>query len=144
MNGGHEILEGLPDASGLPQPLRRSLDLIQEQGTLAGRHDQVRLPAQERGDLQNVHDLRDRPHFRFAVDVGQDRQSTGLPDLREDLKPLGKARPAPGGDGRAVGLVVRSLEDERNVHIPADSFQFGCDREAALFILDHARGCNDG
>ena len=41
MNGGHEILEGLPDASGLPQPLRRSLDLIQEQGTMAARHDQV-------------------------------------------------------------------------------------------------------
>ena len=48
------------------------------------RHDEVGLPAEERGRLQHVDDGRDGRDLRRLVDVGQHRQAGLAPHLVED------------------------------------------------------------
>ena len=86
-----------------------------------GRGDeQVGLPREKRGNLQDVRDFGGGCGLRGLVNVGQDRQPGPLAHLGKDGKSFCQSRSAEGRDRRAVGLVERGLEDHRHAGPPAD------------------------
>ena len=56
--------------------------------------DQIRLPDEERRDLEDVGDLGGARRLPRFVDVGQDRHARRLADAREDAQPFVDARAA--------------------------------------------------
>ena len=100
---------------------------------------QIRLAAKKRRNLQHVADFGRRADLRDIVHVGQDRQASVFLDGRENAQAFFQPRAAKGGDGRAVGFVVGSFEDEGNAQLAgdgADSFGHG---RRVRFAFDHAR-----
>ena len=57
-----------------------------------GRDDQIRLPAQERRDLQHVGDFGHRRGLRRLVDVGQDGAAEAPLDRRQHVEAARQSR----------------------------------------------------
>ncbi len=79
---------------------------------LRGRHQQIGLPGEERGDLQQVADLADRRGLLRLVDVGRHRQAGRCRGPAPGSAALRQARAAIGVEAGAVGLVERGLEHQ--------------------------------
>ncbi len=86
-----------------------------------GRGDQqVGLAAQERGNLQDVGDVRGGRRLGRLVDVGQDRHRRARLDRRQNAQPLGQTGAAERAARRPVRLVVGRLENERHLQPRGD------------------------
>ena len=102
------------------------------------RFEQVRLPREERRNLQDVGDLGDRRRVRGLVDVGQDRDAGALAHAREDAQALVEARAAERSSRRPVGLVVRGLEDVRDAGAAGDVADRDREVDRVRLALDDA------
>src|SRR5262249_31102298 len=98
--GGHEL--PLLDIHGPPRA--------------PGRLNEVRLPRQERGDLQEVAYFGDRIDLMHFMNVGRDGQPEALLDRRKGFQAF-KSGAAEGTAGAAVGFVERRLEDDGNAEL---------------------------
>ena len=79
-----------------------------------GGFNQIRLAAEESGNLQNVHDFARDGGVRFVMNVGQDRHADFLAHFGQHAQTFVEARPAKGFGRSAVGLVEAGLEDVKD------------------------------
>ena len=95
-------------------PRREELPLLDVDRLARARsgHEEVRLAAEEGGDLEEVDHLRDGRALLGEVDIGHHRHADLGLDFREPLEALVHPRPAATADARAVRLVEARLEDE--------------------------------
>ena len=125
----------------VPHILRREeLSLLHVDG-LAGQRrliDEIGLPAEERGNLQDVHDLGGGLRLRLGMDVGDDGNVQFLLDLRQHGKSLFEAGPAEAVEGRTVRLVKGRLENVRYAETVGYRLDFPPDVERPLQSLQHA------
>ena len=106
------------------------------------RHEQIGLPGQKGGDLQEIADLgRGRRLFR-KMDVRGHRQAGRLLHAGEDGQTFAHARTAIRVDARAVGLVERGLEDQRQGKLVGDLLQACGDRQRQFLGFDDAGAGN--
>ena len=107
---------------------------------LRRRDEQVGLAAEKRRNLQDVDDLRRRRRVRRLVNVGQHRQPGARLDLGERREARVETRTAKRRQRRAIGLVVRRLEDQRHIRARA-AISRSCERglDGVRLALDHAR-----
>src|SRR5262249_5014024 len=82
---GSELLDDVPHV-----PRREELPLLDVDGTAASgaRRHQVRLAAEERGDLDQVQYLGRRRHLLGGVDIREDRTAERLADAPKDSQTL--------------------------------------------------------
>ena len=93
---------------------REELALLHVHGLLRGgrRENEVRLAAEERGNLEDVRHLRHDRALLGLVDVRQDREVGLFLDLREDREPLFDPGSPEARAGAPVRLVERGFVDE--------------------------------
>jgi len=125
VEGRNEL--ALLDVDGAPRP--------------AGFHEQIRLAAEEGGDLQDVRGFGGGRGLIGRMDVGEDGQPGAALHFREDAEPLAQAGAAIGADAGAVGLVERRLEDERSAEGLA---QGGGQHEAVVQTFNDAGPADEG
>ena len=104
-----------------------------------GGFNQIRLAAEKRRNLQNVHDLTHDGGVRLIVNVGQHRHAEFGADLPEHAQAFVEARPAKGFGRRAVGLVEAGFENVEDTQSGAGFLQCAGDLQAQLFVFNHAR-----
>src|SRR4030095_17066587 len=105
----------LGDTSHIPR--RQELAFFYVDGTTRFRSSmqQIRLPAEERRDLQHVDLLARYPSFSRRMNVGCYRNPQFAPDLRENIATFTQADSAKRADRSSVCLVVGGFENEINV-----------------------------
>ena len=116
--GGRDLLDGVAHVGR-----REELSLLDVDDAAGPRRrdEQIGLPGEERRDLQDVGDLGDGRRLRRLVDVGEDRaRRPPRARGRRMRTPFVEPRAAERSDRRAVGLVVRRLEDERHAGASRD------------------------
>ncbi len=112
---------------------------VDDAARLRGRDQQIGLARQEGGDLQDVDDVGGRLRLRRVVDVGEQRDAVARLDRGQHAQPFVEARTAEGGSRRAVGLVERGFEDERDARGARDLDEPAGDLGRVPFALDDAR-----
>ena len=134
-----DLLDRVPHVSR-----REELALLDvDDASRAGcRDDQIGLPREERGNLQDVGDFGRARGLPGFVDVGQDRHASRFANAREDAQPFVDPRTAKGPRRRAVGLVVRRLEDVLHAGAAGDIAHGESEVDSVRLALDHARACN--
>src|SRR5688572_2711964 len=100
--------------------------------------NQVSLPAEKGGNLEDIRGAAGDFRLHFSMDIGEDGHAALLADASEDGETLLDARAAKGRAGGAVGLVEAGFENAGNRQIPTEFLQKGGDLEAELFTLDYA------
>ena len=107
--------------------------------------EQIGLPAEERGNLQDVDDLGGRRRLRRLVDVGQDRQPGALLDLGEDRagRRRARARETRTSDVR-LALSNDALKMSGTPTRVAISVSAGADLDRVRLALDDARPEDEG
>ena len=90
------------------------LDIDHPTGT-RGRQQQVCLTAEERRNLEHIQNLSGGRGFFRRVDIGEDRHPDRFLYLGQDCEAFLQPRPAKGGAGAAIGLVVGRLKDKREL-----------------------------
>ncbi len=83
--------------------------------------DEVGLPAEEGGDLEDVADLSCGGRLFGGVDVGEDGDVKFFFHSLQDPKPFFEAGAAERGVGGAVGLIVARLVDEVDAADPLEN-----------------------
>ena len=123
---------------------RQELTLLEVDDTsrFGRRHNQIRLPGEERGDLQHVDDRRRGRRLRRFVDVGQDRDPHALFDPGEHPEPFLQAWPTKGPERCAIRLVERRLKNERHPAAPGDLPDRVGELECVPLALDDTRSPN--
>ncbi len=106
---------------------------------LGGGHQEIGLPAQERGDLEDIGDIGRRSRLLRLVNVREDRHAAARLDRRENAEALIESGTAKGRARGAVRLVERRFEDERHVHAARDVGELFRERGRVGVALDHAR-----
>ena len=102
------------------------------------RDDQIGLTTEESRNLQEVQNLRRRPHLPDLMHVGSDRETQLTSDSSQDLQAAGEARTPKGANGSPVGLVVGSLEDEGDAQSGCDLPETAGQIQGMVFALDDA------
>ena len=101
--------------------------------------DEVGLAAQERRRLQHVDHRRHLGDLVLGVHVGQHRHAELLLAPRPgSRRPFSMPGPRNDAARAAVGLVVATLEDERNAERRRDLLQLAGDVHLQLLGFDHA------
>ena len=103
------------------------------------RDDQIGLTAEESGNLQEVQNLRRRPHLPGFMHVGRDGDTQLAADSPQDLQAAVESRAPKGANGSPVGLVVGRLEDEGDVQSGRDLPETGGHSQGVIFTFDDAR-----
>ena len=114
------------------------LDIHRASGLSSG-DEQIRLAAEERGNLQDVSDFRHALHVDGLMHVGQHRNMNCIRDLAQDAQTLADPRAAKTLDRRAVRLIVRSLEDVRDLQRARNAIDALRHLERVLFALNDTR-----
>src|SRR4030095_3181258 len=104
---------------------------------------QVRLPAEERRDLQHVDLLARYPSFSRGMNVGCYRNLQFAPDLREDIATFTQADSAKRADRSSVCLVVGGFENEINVFRSARFSNLLRHSPGKFLRLNNARAKNE-
>ncbi len=110
---------------------------------LGHRTDQIRLPCEKRGDLQNRAHLGGGPGLRRLMNVGCDRQTESIPHAREDLKASFQAGSTKTVNACSVGLVEARLENECHIQLVSKSGQPLGNFQNQLFAFDDTGTGND-
>src|SRR5688500_12997892 len=101
--------------------------------------EQVGLPAQERGDLEYVHDFGGGRALLRQVDVGQQRKSSCTAYAIERGEPLVEARAARGAGIGAIRLVEARLEDDASGDPLRETREMFADAHVERVGLEYAR-----
>src|SRR5205807_6726319 len=113
------------------------LDVDGASGRRRGQQ-QIRLPAEERGDLQDVHHLGGRRALGRLVDVGEHGQADLRLDPGEDAQAFLQPRAAERLHAGPIRLVEAALEDDRNPVLLRHLRHLVRVPERELLPLDHA------
>ena len=140
MTGASDFLHHVSQVPG-----RQELPLLDVDRLPGGgrRNDQIGLATEERGNLQEVQDLRRRAHLRDFMHVGRDRDAQLTADSPQDLQAASEARTPEGTNGSPVGLVVGRLEDEGDAHSGCDLPETAGQIESMPFAFDDAGAGNE-
>ena len=103
-----------------------------------GGLEEIRLPAEERGDLQDVHHLCGRRALGRLVDVGEHGQADLRLDPGEDAQAFLQPRAAERLHAGPIRLVEAALEDDRNPVLLRHLRHLARVPERELLPLDHA------
>jgi hypothetical protein len=90
---------------------------------LKARDQQIRLPAEEGRNLEDVHRLAERAALARVMHVRQYRHAQAGAHLGQDREAPRHADTAGGAPGGPVRLVVAALVDQRNAEPRADAGQ---------------------
>ena len=112
---------------------------VHDAARLRSGHEQVGLPAQESGDLQNVGHLARCGGLAAFVNVRQDRKSKLRLDVGEHLHALFKPRSSERMYRGAVGFVERSFEIYGCTRLLLDACKFLCHGLQDVHALYDAR-----
>ena len=104
-----------------------------------GRNDQVGLAAKERWYLKHVDDLRHRGDVGHLMHIGQHRDMNLVFYFSENAQAFLHARTSITADGRAVRLVVRSLENKRKIQRANHAFDNLRHTQSVVFAFDDTR-----
>ncbi len=85
-----------------------------------GGFNQLRLPAEECGDLQNIHKLRSQSSFVGDVDVGQGGKIEGAPSFGDKPQRFFISQPGKGSSACAVGLAIAGFQDDVGAKLVAN------------------------
>src|SRR5262245_27165923 len=122
-------------------PGRQELALLDVDGAAGGGrgHQEIGLPAQEGGNLQDVHYLRHRCALLRVVHVGEDRHPEFLADLGEDRQRPFEPDAARALGAGAVGLVERGLVDELDADPAGDLLERRGHVDGVVAAFERAR-----
>src|SRR5881296_532644 len=129
----------LDDVLHLPWRQKLALFHIHDLSGPGGRNNEVCLAREECGNLKNVEDFACGLALRRFVHVGQNGYADLLAHLSENLQSLAKARTAERFDRCAIGLVVRSFENQGNTAGGCDLLQLEGHEHDMLPAFDNAR-----
>ena len=145
--GEHEVAaaEGAHLAGHLLHGLgREELALLDVDAAscLGGGPEELRLAAEEGGYLQHVGIVGGEAGLLVGVYVGNHGHAVALPHLAQQAQGLEVADAREGGDGRAVGLAVAGLEEERYAQAFGDGLKLLAHHEGVLVVLNNTRTGN--
>jgi hypothetical protein len=104
-----------------------------------GSEQQIGLPGEKRGNLQEIDDLPRCLRLTTLMDICRHRQPRAAFDRFQRLEPFVQPRPAEGFGRSAIRLVERRLEDERNLQTLSYFREAIRDPERQIMRLDDAR-----
>src|SRR5580704_6525216 len=104
---------------------------------------QVGLTAEERGNLQHVHDFRNFANVRGLMHISQHRELKVVFDLLQNAQTFFQSRPAKTAYGCAIRLVVAGFENKRKLQRPRHTLDDLSHPDGVLFALDHAGPGNE-
>ena len=110
----------------------------------AHRIEQVRLAAQERGDLQRVHGRRHGLHLPHFVHVGEDRQAGFVTHAPQRCKALIDSGAPRSPRAAAVGLVEAGLVHDAKAELRLELGQLGGHGHVHRIALHNARTRDQG
>src|ERR1041384_4941825 len=96
------------------------LDVYRLSGA-AGRPQEVGLPAEERGNLEDVGNFSGCCSLLHGMNIGENRDAELLPDFGENRQGFTVLDPGEGGSARPVRLLVRCLENEGGPEFSGDA-----------------------
>src|SRR6185312_13310828 len=133
----------LDDVPHLPR--REELALFDVHGLplSCDTQDEIRLSAQERRRLQHIDDRRGIGERGVLVHVREHGHPEIAFDALENLESGIEPRAAKARSGRAIRLVERRLEDERNAEAAGERLEGSGDLERERLALDDARARNE-
>src|SRR5258707_3108119 len=105
----------LGNVSHIPRREELTFFYVNRTTRLGSGTQQIRLPAEERRDLQHVDPLPDNLSFSRGMDIGCHRNLQLAPDLRENIETVAHASSAKRADRSSVRLVVGGFENEINI-----------------------------
>ena len=100
------------DVRHIPRRQKLALLHVHDSPGVAGRHQQIGLPAQERRNLQHIHRLGRRRALCRVMHVGQHRPAEAGAHRGQNIQPLRHAHPAGGLRAGAVRLVEAALVNQ--------------------------------
>src|SRR6266853_1945876 len=134
-----ECAQLVRDIAHVPRREKLALLHVYHAPGLGRGADEIGLPAEERGDLQHVDELRrDRAVF-WRVHIGRHRHAELLSDRAENRAAGPRAGPAKRLHARAIGLVVARLENPLRARVRANVTKLARHFPDELLRLDHAR-----
>ncbi len=101
-----------------------------------GGDQQIGLPRQKRGDLEDIDDLAGDGGLFGFVDVGQHRHAKLALHIGENFQAFVNPGAAEGGVARTIRLVEAGFEDVIQAELVADRFHTRADGEAKLARFD--------
>ena len=101
--------------------------------------EQIGLPAQEGGDLQDIGDPRGERNVPWLVDVSQNRKTGGSAHLLERAQTRFEPRAARCIQAGAIGFVVRGLVDDANTELDRQLRQRLADADVQVVGFDDTR-----
>src|SRR5262245_21295507 len=109
---GFELFDDVADLPGCEElPL---LD-VDRSPALGSSDEQVRLPAEKRGNLDNISHFGDGCDLSSFMDVCQNVYLEFIFHPLQNPQPFIHPHPAEGPSRGPISLIVRSLEDKRNI-----------------------------
>src|SRR5262245_10969251 len=103
------------DVSHIPRREELAFFYVNRTTRCCSGTQQIRLPAEERRDLQHVDFLTGYSGFSHRMDIGCHRNLQFAANFRKNLATFAHADSAKRADRSSVCLVVRGLENEINV-----------------------------
>src|SRR4029450_11936413 len=104
----------LGDVSHIPRCEELAFFYVNRTTRLGSGTQQIRLPAEERRDLQHVDLLPDNLSFSRGMDIGCHRNLQFAPDVCENIATFAHACSAKRADRSTIRLVVGGFENEIN------------------------------
>jgi hypothetical protein len=98
----------------------------------SGGDDQIGLPAEERGDLQDIYNFGDLGDVFHIVDVSKNWNVNFVFYFFQDAKAFGQAWPTEAAHRRAIGFVVRRFEYEGDSQAAGDFNEYGNRRNVTV------------
>ncbi len=110
---------------------------------LGGGDEEVGLPGEEGGDLEQVDAFGGVGGVLGKVDIGGGGDVEGSADVGDEVEPGVEAGSSGGGDGGAVGFVVGGFEDVLQAELGAAIAELGADGEAKFAGFGDAGSADD-
>src|SRR5206468_8892292 len=133
----------LGDVSHIPRREELTFFYVNRTPRLRNGTQQIRLPAEERRDLQHVDLLPGNLSFSRGMDIGCHRNLQFAPDVRENIATFAHAGSAKRADRSSVRLVVGGFENEIDVFRRARLGNLPRHAPDKFLRLDDARAKNE-
>jgi len=111
--------------------------------SMSGCLDQIRLAAEEGGDLEQIDEVSSDLGLLGRVDVRRHGNTNGIPGLGKHAASVENPHPSVRRPRRAVGLVIGSLENELHPEVVADRLDGLGGTQERLLSLNHTGPKNE-